>query len=88
MNPKFWQTRWQEGRIGFNQSEVNPFLIKHFSALKLPVGNRVLVPLCGKSIDMLWLSAQGYDVVGVELVETAVQAFFAEQNMYPPYISI
>ncbi|MGO2339969.1 MAG: thiopurine S-methyltransferase [Psychrobacter sp.] len=83
MNPKFWQTRWQEGRIGFNQSEVNPFLIKHFSALKLPVGNRVLVPLCGKSIDMLWLSAQGYDVVGVELVETAVQAFFAEQNIVP-----
>jgi len=32
---------------------------------------------------MVWLSAQGYDVVGVELVESAVQAFFAEQNIQP-----
>ena len=83
MNPEFWQTRWKEGRIGFNQSEVNLWLIKYRPDLKLPVGSRVFVPLCGKSIDMLWLAAQGYDVIGVELVETAVQAFFAEQNIQP-----
>ncbi|MBP6496084.1 MAG: thiopurine S-methyltransferase, partial [Psychrobacter sp.] len=41
MNPEFWQTRWQEKRIGFNQSEVNPSLIKYFSDLKLPTGSRV-----------------------------------------------
>jgi len=83
MNPEFWQTRWKEGRIGFNQSEVNLWLIKYRPDLKLPVGSRVFVPLCGKSIDILWLAAQGYDVVGVELVETAIQAFFAEQNIQP-----
>ena len=83
MNPEFWQTRWQEGRIGFNQSKVNLWLIKYWPDLKLPVGSRVFVPLCGKSIDMLWLAAQGYDVIGVELVETAIQAFFAEQNIVP-----
>ena len=83
MNPEFWQSRWQEGRIGFNQSAVNPLLIKYWPELQLPVGSRVFVPLCGKSIDMQWLAAQGYDVVGVELIESAVQAFFAEQNMVP-----
>ncbi|MCD1279480.1 thiopurine S-methyltransferase [Psychrobacter sp. CCUG 69069] len=83
MNPEFWQNRWQEKRIGFNQSEVNSLLIKYWSALNLPASSRVFVPLCGKSIDMVWLSAQGYDVVGVELVESAVQAFFAEQNIQP-----
>ncbi|WP_058369551.1 thiopurine S-methyltransferase [Psychrobacter sp. ENNN9_III] len=83
MNPEFWQTRWQEKRIGFNQSEVNPLLIKYFNYLDLPAGSRIFVPLCGKSIDMVWLAAQGYDVVGVELVETAVQEFFAEQNISP-----
>ncbi len=83
MNSKFWQQRWQEGRIGFHQFDVNPQLIKHFSALALPFRSRVLVPLCGKSVDMVWLAHAGYDVVGVELVESAVQAFFIEQNITP-----
>lgn len=83
MNPEFWHNRWQEKRIGFNQSKVNPLLIKYWSDLNLPTGSRVFVPLCGKSIDMVWLAAQGYDVVGVELVESAVQAFFTEQNIQP-----
>ncbi|MGP9545380.1 thiopurine S-methyltransferase [Psychrobacter sp. AOP7-B1-25] len=83
MNPEFWHKRWQEGRIGFNQSAVNPLLIEYFSRLKLPTDSRVFIPLCGKSIDMVWLAMQGYDVVGVELVETAVQKFFAEQNIEP-----
>ena len=83
MNPEFWQKRWQEGRIGFNQSAVNPLLIKYFNRLNLTAGSRIFVPLCGKSIDMVWLATQGYDVMGVELVETAVQEFFAEQNIEP-----
>ncbi|MDN3452022.1 MULTISPECIES: thiopurine S-methyltransferase [unclassified Psychrobacter] len=83
MNPEFWQTRWQEKRIGFNQSAVNPLLVKYLSHLSVPAGGCIFVPLCGKSIDMVWLAAQGYDVMGVELVETAVQEFFAEQNIVP-----
>jgi len=83
MNPEFWQKRWQEGRIGFNQSMVNPLLIEYFNRLNLTAGSRIFVPLCGKSIDMVWLATQGYDVVGVELVETAIQEFFAEQNIEP-----
>ena len=83
MNSEFWHKRWQENRIGFNQSAVNPLLINYLNLLNLSTGSRIFVPLCGKSIDMVWLAAQGYDVVGVELVETAVQAFFAEQNIQP-----
>ena len=83
MNPEFWQSRWQQGRIGFHKPEANPLLIKYFNEMNLPAGSCVLVPLCGKSIDMVWLAAQGYDVVGVELVESAVQEFFAEQSISP-----
>ena len=83
MNPEFWQERWQDKRIGFNQPKVNPLLIKYFPHLNLPRDSRVFAPLCGKSIDMLWLAEQGYEVVGVELVESAVQEFFAEQNILP-----
>lgn len=81
MNPEFWQERWQNKRIGFNQPEVNPLLIKYFSTLDLLASSRVFVPLCGKSIDMIWLAAQSYDVVGIELVESAVQEFFIEQGI-------
>lgn len=83
MDSEFWQQRWQEGRIGFHKSDVNPKLIKYFSNIALPIGSRVLVPLCGKSVDMVWLACAGYDVVGIELVESAVEAFFAEQNITP-----
>ncbi|MDE4455912.1 thiopurine S-methyltransferase [Psychrobacter sp. DAB_AL62B] len=86
MNPEFWQERWQNKRIGFNQPEVNPLLIKYFSTLDLPAGSRVFVPLCGKSIDMRWLINQGYNVVGIELVESAVQEFFIEQGISPTII--
>lgn len=81
MNPEFWQARWQEKRIGFNQPEVNLLLTQYFSELKLPTGSRIFVPLCGKSIDMLWLAHQGFNVVGIELVETAAQEFFVEQDI-------
>ena len=81
MNPEFWRKRWQEKRIGFNQSAANPLLVEYIKHLDLSAGSRIFVPLCGKSIDMAWLAAQGYDVVGVELVETAVQDFFVEQNI-------
>lgn len=81
MNPEFWHKRWQEKRIGFNQSAVNPLLINYLTHLNLSAGSRVFVPLCGKSIDMVWLAAQGYDVVGVELVESAVKEFFSENRI-------
>ena len=83
MDSKFWQQRWQDGRIGFHKSDVNPQLTEYFSELAVPISGQVLVPLCGKSVDMVWLAHAGYDVVGVELVETAVQAFFAEQKVIP-----
>lgn len=81
MKAEFWQARWMEGRIGFHKSAVNPLLTKYFDKLKLEKGSRVLVPLAGKSVDMAWLAQQGYEVVGIELIESAVEQFFAEQGI-------
>jgi len=78
MQAEFWLQRWQERQIGFHQDAVNSYLLEHWASLQLPVGSRVLVPLCGKSRDMLWLLEQGYEVVGIELSVIAVQEFFAE----------
>ena len=81
MEPKFWQERWARNQIGFHLPEVNPYLQRHWPSLA--VGAKVLVPLCGKSLDLMWLASQGLRVVGVELLEQAVEAFFSEQNLTP-----
>jgi thiopurine S-methyltransferase len=81
MHEDFWQQRWARNEIGFHLSEVNPYLQQFWPALNVPVGAQVLVPLCGKSLDMLWLAEQGYRVLGVELAQTAVEAFFSEQGL-------
>ena len=72
-----WLQRWQTGRIGWHEENGNRHLQTHWSAR----GRRVLVPLCGKSIDMLWLEAQGNAVFGVEVSGIAVQAFFDEAGL-------
>lgn len=81
MQETFWQTRWQNNQIGFHAREVNAFLRTHWPLLAAPRGARVLVPLCGKSLDMVWLAQRGYRVIGAELAQTAVEAFFHEQGV-------
>ncbi|HWU70173.1 MAG TPA: thiopurine S-methyltransferase [Pseudoxanthomonas sp.] len=83
MQPEFWLQRWQDGQIGFHRDTVMPLLQKHWPTLQLSAGSRVLVPLCGKSLDMHWLAAQGHRVLGVELSPLAVQQFFAEAGLEP-----
>jgi thiopurine S-methyltransferase len=83
MHAEFWQARWSRSEIGFHLPEVNPYLQQHWPALGLAAGVRVLVPLCGKSLDLAWLAGQGYQVVGVELAQRAVEDFFAEHDLQP-----
>ncbi len=79
MEAAFWKDRWQANQIGFHEADVHPMLHKHGAIL----GNEgtVFVPLCGKSNDMPWLRAQGLQVVGIELADIAVRAFFAEHEL-------
>ena len=84
MEAKFWLERWQRGEIGFHETMVHPLLIKHWQTISsghVQSANNVFVPLCGKSLDMLWLIEQGFHVYGVELSALAVDAFFQENNI-------
>ncbi len=83
MDGEFWLERWREGRIGFHQERITPLLQKYWPSLALPSDSQVLVPLCGKSLDMLWLAEQGHRVLGVELSSLAVEQFFAENGLTP-----
>lgn len=81
MQSEFWHERWQTGRIGFHLDRVNPFLQNYWSQMTTSGKGQVLVPLCGKSLDMLWLREQGHDVIGVELSELACNEFFSAQGV-------
>ena len=78
MDKQFWLGRWERGETGWHQTEVEPGLVAHFPKL---APTRVLVPLCGKSLDLLWLASQGHEVIGVELSELGVRAFFSENHL-------
>jgi len=82
MQPENWLERWQQGRIGFHRTTENPRLVQHHQRV-LGETIRVLVPLCGKSVDLEWLVSRGHEVVGIELSELAVEAFFAERRFSP-----
>ncbi len=83
MDAQFWINAWNEGRTNFHQQNYHEKLLQFFPPLRPHKGQSVLVPLCGKSKDMLWLSTLGLKVKGVELHQTAVDAFFSENKLQP-----
>lgn len=83
MDIEFWQTRWQRGETGFHLPRPHPKLQSVWPTLCPDPAASVLVPLCGKSLDLVWLLARGHRVIGVEISELAVRAFFVEQGWQP-----
>lgn len=95
MQSEFWHQRWQTNQIGFHLPEANPLLVKYFSALDLTPKTsqktsttqhkspRVFLPLCGKTLDIAWLLAQGFRVTGAELSQIAINDLFKSLNLTP-----
>lgn len=90
MHRDFWAARWGQQRIGFHLPEVNPLLLSYYeqwldlasTSQPRPLAERrILVPLCGKALDLRWLADRGAQVTGVEFVEQAALAFFEEQGL-------
>jgi thiopurine S-methyltransferase len=85
---KEWAGYWAEGRTGFHRSAVHEVLERHWERLAPTADRRVLVPLCGKTLDLPWLASRCAEVVGSEWVEQAVQTFFAEQGLSPDKVAL
>lgn len=83
MEPEYWHARWREGRIGFHEGRVSARLQQHWPGLGLESEAAVLVPLCGKAHDLVWLAERGHAVLGVELSPLAIADFFCEQELEP-----
>ena len=83
MDRDFWLGLWEANQLGWHLRETNPLLARHWPRLGIPSDAGVFVPLCGKSLDMRYLESLGHPVVGVELSDAAVQAYFEEAGEEP-----
>lgn len=81
-NP-LWLKLWHNKQTDFHQLKVNTLLQRFWFLPDHIKGSRVFVPLCGKSLDMIWLAEQGNEVIGVELSPIAVKSFFDENHLKP-----
>eukprot|EP00088_Acartia_fossae_P043231 TRINITY_DN4551_c0_g1_i5.p1 TRINITY_DN4551_c0_g1~~TRINITY_DN4551_c0_g1_i5.p1 ORF type:complete len:450 (-),score=92.03 TRINITY_DN4551_c0_g1_i5:1172-2521(-) len=82
-----WESQYASGDTSWHLDTVNDKLIKHMGEL---VGNArngevlhrtILVPLCGRTKDMIHLYNQGHTVVGCEWVDSVCAQFFTENNI-------
>jgi thiopurine S-methyltransferase len=79
-----WQDKWEQGQIGFHQSEINSDLVNYMSRyLEISEKNdfHIFVPLCGKTSDMLWLKERSKHIYGVELSPLALLQFSEENKL-------
>lgn len=93
MDADFWHDKWKKQQIGFHLDTVNPWLVSQLPLLTAPLAKdcaeparipaRILVPLCGKTLDIDYLLQQGLQVVGCELSELAVEQLFARLEKVP-----
>jgi thiopurine S-methyltransferase len=83
MEPEFWLERWRRGETGWHLDEVNRHLTELWPRLGLSTDTRVFVPLCGKTLDLLWLASRSHRVLGVELSRLAVESLFADNGLTP-----
>ncbi len=76
-----WHSHWTRKSPGFHEGQVNSYLQQFLPLYNLQPGDTVFMPLCGKAVDILWLSEQGYHVIDVELSDVAIQSFFEESGI-------
>lgn len=80
MEKVFWQEKWDSDQIGFHQSDYNPSMLKYFTKYSNQ-NKHVLIPLAGKSKDIIWFLNNGFKVTAIEIIPKAVEDFFKENNL-------
>lgn len=82
MEASFWIKSWEIGGFytSFHRKDIHPYVLEYMTPEEIENKN-ILVPLCGKTVDMLYLAQFAQKVIGVELVEEAILQFFSENNL-------
>lgn len=79
----FWADQWSSDQAFWHIKEVNPILKKFENNLipSVTSNTTIFFPLCGKTLDMLYFLEKGYNVVGVEGVETIILEYLNENGL-------
>lgn len=82
MEASFWFKSWDLGGFytSFHRPDIHPYVLQYMNPEEIE-GKNILVPLCGKTVDMMYLSQFANQVIGVEIVEKAIMQFFEENNL-------
>ncbi len=83
MDAEFWHARWETNQLGFHQEAHNPMMVAHAGLLGLEPGERVFLPLCGKTLDIGWFLSNGQHVLGAELSALAIEQLFENLQLDP-----
>lgn len=81
----YWQHLWNSG-AQWHRTEPNPSLLNNMNkfppvnTIKTSSSPIIFLPLCGKTVDLIYLSSIGYRVIGVEFIAEAVFEFFNENK--------
>ena len=77
-----WRQRWNNSNTGWHKTEVNPHLIQFFDYLKNGKDKiKILFPLSGKCIDLVYCYNLGHTVYGIEGVPLAVEEMFRQGGL-------
>ena len=76
-----WLEFWDNNETNWHSDVVTQELEEYLGLLKLESGDTVFVPLCGKSLDMIYILNRGFSVIGVELSEIGIKQFFHENGL-------
>jgi methyl halide transferase len=71
--PLFWETLYSERGDGWELGGPHPSLV-HLVETTAPPRGRVAVPGCGRGHDARFLASRGYEAVGFDFADAAVQA--------------
>jgi len=76
-----WLEYWENNETNWHSDVVTQELEEYLGLLKLEPGDTVFFPLCGKSLDMIYMLNRGFSVIGVELSEIGIKQFFHENGL-------
>ena len=76
-----WLEYWENNEINWHSDFVTQELEEYLGLLKLEPGDKVFFPLCGKSLDMIYILNQGFSIIGVELSDIGIKQFFHENRL-------
>ncbi|MFC5411294.1 thiopurine S-methyltransferase [Larkinella bovis] len=80
MEKQVWAASREASNARFHRQDVHPYVLKHLTPFAL-MEKTVFVPLCGRSLDLVYFSQFADRVVGVEQAERVILQFFADNQL-------